>query len=911
MKLIVTHAGVTSEYNPPQDLGVIVIGRGESCDISLPNEKAASRKHATLERTVDGWKLVDQMSSNGTALNGEKVNFAFLKEGDVISFGRTSISVQGIAPAVAAPRLKAPATQPRADVARPMAYVPPRKSPVGAVIAVVLVLAVVAGGGYFVFSQLGSGHVVQEVADVPSPRKAELSLEDKSALAQAKAVMGGNEPALTRVRKLEQIEQKLKSSRGSVALGEVDGMLKRLWREVDADVTQRVESALTAAEEWMAQGQYRAAHDEIQKLQAWIESDEYLASFGRANRLRINRTIDAAHEQSEAWFNYTLAELDRLADQLRFDEALALADEIPLRALLDDSDRSLFEHKRQQLKQMKEAAQAPEIVEPELPEVPSVLDRVKKDETKLPGRNPLFPDGPASERELKQALDARLLQATIDRKLTDYSFDWRGDRARIVRANSERIYFDVITKDKRTGAEIGFGTSKKWSDLKPGEWLQLYDRLPEPTTNELLATAVFAFDAGFVDEGSRRALQVLKASPDWKEGIDILISTKRRIELPEGGFVEFDNRLVTPAEREDALFTRHLGVVLDRFEKGLGSKDKRKRDDSEAAFNELLEMGERAVPGAIRILDEVLKKEINKAEVAAGLAGADGGKMDMLLDELDKRRKHALELIFDTVRYPYPYAPNQAEVQADVDARVAAVREIWDDPTGFLGQANPEYEAVIDRVRAISERMDQLDPANQYHQSTSDETLEFLRGQANKKLTIRTWPGSNKRYESLINFNRRVMEYNEAFPVGPSHTDNDGRQQVRITNEYRIMFSRHALKLNDKLFWAAWHHSKYCVEHNGGQIAHVIKGEPRGEGPADRMAYEGYTGGGGENIHMNSQGPTPLSSHNSWCQSSGHHRNILNPHWRVLGSGKFRTIWTQNFGSVDEGDGNSVSKGGE
>jgi uncharacterized protein YkwD len=101
------------------------------------------------------------------------------------------------------------------------------------------------------------------------------------------------------------------------------------------------------------------------------------------------------------------------------------------------------------------------------------------------------------------------------------------------------------------------------------------------------------------------------------------------------------------------------------------------------------------------------------------------------------------------------------------------------------------------------------------------------------------------------------------------------------------------------------------MEHNNGQIAHNLPGEPKGEGPSDRMKHEGYPGGGGENIHMNTRGPTAMSSHVSWCHSSGHHRNILHPMWKVLGSGKWGNIWTQNFGGTDEADKNSESKGGK
>ncbi|MCA8945873.1 MAG: FHA domain-containing protein, partial [Planctomycetes bacterium] len=99
MKLLISLNGSVSEFTPDPNLGIITVGRADNSDISLMNEKAASREHLTLERTVDGWKLVDQMSANGTSLNGEKVNFAFIKDGDVIQVGEAKIQVTGLNPA--------------------------------------------------------------------------------------------------------------------------------------------------------------------------------------------------------------------------------------------------------------------------------------------------------------------------------------------------------------------------------------------------------------------------------------------------------------------------------------------------------------------------------------------------------------------------------------------------------------------------------------------------------------------------------------------------------------------------------------------------------------------------------------------------------------------------------------------
>ncbi len=264
MKLIITHAGKTSEYQPRPDLGIISIGRVEGNDIRIPGEKAASRKHATLERTMDGWKLVDQMSSNGTALNGDKVNFAFLQEGDVISIGESTIRVMGLASAAApAPMPVRPAApMPRPEAARPMAYVPPRRSPVGAIVALALIGLLLAGAGYFIFSYSGNAVEAPEVAQQNS-RQAELSVEDQNAISKAKSIAGSGEDTLARIRKLDQMKKEFSGKRGSMALAEIDSLLKGLWREVGTEVETRIERTLATSNEQISAGDYLAAHTNL------------------------------------------------------------------------------------------------------------------------------------------------------------------------------------------------------------------------------------------------------------------------------------------------------------------------------------------------------------------------------------------------------------------------------------------------------------------------------------------------------------------------------------------------------------------------------------------------------------------------------------------------------------------------
>ncbi len=63
------------------------IGRDASCDLAIA-DMSVSRRHATLERTPDGWLLTDLESTNGTRVNGWRIYGPVpVHPGDLISFG--------------------------------------------------------------------------------------------------------------------------------------------------------------------------------------------------------------------------------------------------------------------------------------------------------------------------------------------------------------------------------------------------------------------------------------------------------------------------------------------------------------------------------------------------------------------------------------------------------------------------------------------------------------------------------------------------------------------------------------------------------------------------------------------------------------------------------------------------------
>ena len=69
------------------------IGRDNKCDLAIA-DMTVSRRHATLERTQDGWLLTDLESTNGTRVNGWRVRGKVkVTPGDLVSFGNAEYAL--------------------------------------------------------------------------------------------------------------------------------------------------------------------------------------------------------------------------------------------------------------------------------------------------------------------------------------------------------------------------------------------------------------------------------------------------------------------------------------------------------------------------------------------------------------------------------------------------------------------------------------------------------------------------------------------------------------------------------------------------------------------------------------------------------------------------------------------------
>ncbi|MDF1700589.1 MAG: CAP domain-containing protein, partial [Planctomycetota bacterium] len=317
-----------------------------------------------------------------------------------------------------------------------------------------------------------------------------------------------------------------------------------------------------------------------------------------------------------------------------------------------------------------------------------------------------------------------------------------------------------------------------------------------------------------------------------------------------------------------------------------------------------------------RILD-LVQKEAGFKKLA---------KLAAMRDELDKRRRHALTAIFNTVHYPYPVAKDARywAVQGEIDTRVKHAREIWDNPfsvtlkrDGKLGKHLEAWDAVIEELQI--KKIDTTDI-----QKAMQPYARYVTGEP---LTIRTY-FRDKAEKELLAYNHWVMtQYN---PARTEEARGSERRQVLVTNEYRMLIGYtavvtpgsapyasltkenavtvlnqavlektmplRALRIDNRLVKAARLHSEDMSKR--GYFAHQAPPNPAtGEGatgPANRMQKQGYQGFGySENIAMSA---SPDQAHQMWIHSSGHHRNILSG-WTELGSGVGGRNFTQNFGT--------------
>ena len=450
-----------------------------------------------------------------------------------------------------------------------------------------------------------------------------------------------------------------------------------------------------------------------------------------------------------------------------------------------------------------------------------------------------------------------------------------------------------------TGAGATFTAEP--GELSAAALLRLSGRLPLEGEEHLHRT--FLALAADDDKAFFGSLAKVGDDSSWKGSVDSALTFQRGLEqVPPRGFVRVGETWITWEERAALQLANELretlAALLDR------------KGDPEATRRKFLELA--AAAPAVAVAQTKARRLELKAEFEAAPEQVRIARLAEDASKLAAARQHALALIFDEVKYFYPYSPPAvppeqsmlyAEVQQEVDLRVDAVRTLWgresEEPPLPQVTLSASFIANVEELVLVRGLLVDLGVA-------SDDVDAALRPayalpSHAKAVHLRNFARDEFEHARLDE-DARVAALNATVRTLDNGASREELEQVRVTNLYRAMLGRRILAYNDKLWVAADTHSEWMSRT--GQLSHFEDGDPARNSPEQRMALAGYKSGAGENCAFGRSGPLDVLV--GWCHSSGHHRNLLFESHTEMAAGQSGTWWTQCFGGGREYKGNLI-----
>ena len=169
----------------------------------------------------------------------------------------------------------------------------------------------------------------------------------------------------------------------------------------------------------------------------------------------------------------------------------------------------------------------------------------RKDKLPAAPVSTLLPKGEGSSygemNDLKKRLDKTWKAGGIDG--VDCTF--YGRKAQLQPKTDDWRMVLKVTHPYANGGSFDYSVRYGQQNLPPETMISLYETI-SPTRNELLAMLLICFNEGLVEDARRIACKLWHADETVKADLDQLLATKLKIEVPEGGFVEKDGKLVAP-----------------------------------------------------------------------------------------------------------------------------------------------------------------------------------------------------------------------------------------------------------------------------------------------------------------------------------------------------------------------------
>jgi pSer/pThr/pTyr-binding forkhead associated (FHA) protein len=599
MRLKITSGGSTREFTPRDTTASIVIGRRHGLDVVLEDPEV-SELHLRIDRFLDTWTFTDQMSESGTLHNGTARYSGDLAEGDELKLGGTTIKVVSLAAQVTHPaevssvvqRFPAPPAT-AVPAPNPVTYLPPAppptrpsrtvqtrvyqppsttvpKPPARRVFIVAVVLAVLALPVWMIlmFTPVDSDapapvHVApaQQAETIPEPAlrpepppeaspepppagpKTRLTREEEQAYRtriENLATDASRKPE-ERLAELSQIEVEVAPYKGHTLKYHISRAQLTAGRELSVEMQDRYGEDQTFIYRAREANQFKSAMERVTALGAYLESTEYHKDWaGRHQMLEyVPKTADELKIRSARWVAERISLADEALSRNDYPAVVEALEPVPDNALLEPDEEEALRNELQ-AHRIARNEQTAGSREPPRPPFNRRTDR-------LPPAKPstLLPQGEFSSLRSETRLRQRLEKIVREEDFEPPAGTHFGYPAEIVAYEYGRMMIRV-SRPLPGLDDWEYTLAAVWHNQPIRTRGAFYEQLPDLSQNERLAIVMLYFDEALISDALRAACDLWKAHPDVKADLDQLIATKLKMEVPEGGFIERDGRLVAP-----------------------------------------------------------------------------------------------------------------------------------------------------------------------------------------------------------------------------------------------------------------------------------------------------------------------------------------------------------------------------
>lgn len=574
MRLRIQSGGKSWEFLSREDTAYITVGRREGNDIVLPDDPAVSSMHLRIERFLQEWSFTDQMSDTGTLHNGNNSYNGELKDGDELKLGDSVIRIINLAEsAPPAQRTVAPAPQPmraaptRQPQPQPIQHQPeyssppsmdypiparqPSKPPAAAPgprFAVFAALAIMAVGiivAASVFSEMAPEEQpvmhreqpLESVVAEPPPR--DLSRDYRDTIRELRNESTG--PLHERLAAIQQVSEKAEELNDSSLTALARAATTYLKSQLSRELSQRYSIDHAEISRLRNAFQFAEAARKLADFAQLLETSPYHSEW--AERSRVYKFIEdetaRIATENERWTGEHFSLADKALYHNAFGDAAVILQAVQALALLDEATRNGIAleaeaHDREMHRQS--SGERPPPREP--------FD-VEKDRLPPATRSKILPQGESSSLRNEMRLRQRLTRFAADSAFAGADarhWSWPARLEKLEHGNATlRVSRALPGLD-----DFSYRVTQPLTVLPALTRVSLYEQIPELSQNERVGILMLCFDHGLMDEAARVACELWKAHPDTKEAIDALLATKLRIDVPEGGFIERDGRLVLP-----------------------------------------------------------------------------------------------------------------------------------------------------------------------------------------------------------------------------------------------------------------------------------------------------------------------------------------------------------------------------